>query len=308
MPPFLRPPLALTVMVGVACAKPAKELEEPCPPGSSRRADGLCYLDSVNEDTGSPSDSGGGSSESGESWGAGPAEWDTEAALRAFELALVGAVVEPWELLRAWEAPFVHADAECPGGDGAQIPLDIDGCTAVSGWEFAGIATLERPEIPGMVAFSLFTDAEIRAPDGQNLTAGGTTSLGWPMVEGPISLKASGDWAGSLGGEAVGEHLSMSLELRGMRGAAGLGEVSLEGSVGRPAFSVFFWGISRDVDCTLGTGALSVRDPSGGWHRLDLPDCSGCGELRYEDGEPAAACLDVGTYLVAQTQALEAEP
>lgn len=65
----------------------------------------------------------------------------------------------------------------------------------------------------------------------------------------------------------------------------------LDGSTAGGGAMVDLEDITFTRKCTGPSGTLSVRDPSGGWWRVDLPDdCGGCGPLSWNDEVVGESC------------------
>lgn len=68
-------------------------------------------------------------------------------------------------------------------------------------------------------------------------------------------------------------------------------EGTLDGSLAGGGAMVDLDGISFTRKCTGPSGTLSVRDPSGGWWRVELPDdCGGCGPLSWNGEVVGESC------------------
>jgi hypothetical protein len=77
---------------------------------------------------------------------------------------------------------------------------------------------------------------------------------------------------------------------------------TVDGGVAFSGVEVFYEALQMDSTCPDGArGVLHLRDPSGGWFRLDLEDdCGACGALSFE-GEPLdeLLCLDFSPFFAA---------
>ena len=66
--------------------------------------------------------------------------------------------------------------------------------------------------------------------------------------------------------------------------------------------------IESAADCDWrASGSVSIRDPGGGWSRLDLVgDCSGCGEVIFESEESLGElCLPLESMMGPALSVLE---
>lgn len=285
--------------------------QEPCPPGSSRWADGLCHLDE-DGDSGGGADGADGEDPWGDrdfpDWSAAEAE---AAAGRLFDLGLPAST----SLTETYLGFMSHGDDACPGGMDYGLASPEETCTAESGATYTGFAswiTSEgETEGGGWQSMSNMGQASFRIsdPDGAVFTAGG----GWghrvevhPDGSSEFSDAAQGTFlvTGAEGWLGAGASVSLSLsgeELEGER------RVLLEGGVqaGDDALYLDEIGLSDGICEGAPLGRLLLRHPEGPWAEVELgEDCAPCATLRWvdhPDTDLGEACLDLearlGPYL-----------
>ncbi len=215
----------------------------------------------------------------------------------------------------AYLALMARGDAACPG-DALQLMdthVPLDGCTAASGVRFHGISRwLAGSAVDGSnqpEAFLLYGDMRIEEPDGDTLEAGGFAGLKLASGAGRVARRGevSGSWVQQTGREWLGEGLSGTLVMDHVV-EAGVPRARVTGGVTRSSSTVYFDAPTFEADCRgQARGAVSVRDPSGGWWRYDLGDtrCDGCGTLSFEDEPATEVCVDVAPLAAAIDVALE---
>ena len=193
-------------------------------------------------------------------------------------------------------------DGVCPGPD--EQMDQILGCTSEDGWWFAGIAGYEhyinpRDEGTGQVANAiLFTDFEIRNPEGEAFHAGGTcnywgedTATGMWVASSWFHGSGQVGWADDWYGDGVSQLNEIEVIAD-----ADVRAVILDGG--------FAWGentlLFRDVkwnapECFPGViGSVALRGPQNHWYELEFTDCQPCGQLVFHDTHDLGEiCVDL---------------
>lgn len=297
------PALPLVILAALGCAG-----EEPCPPGSSRQADGLCHLDDV-EDTGGGT--GGGEDGSDDGGVRNFPDWSAAEAEEA--LARVVAVGLPVsnDLTEAYYAYMAHGDADCPGDLDYGLSSPEETCTAQSGATYTGFASwiTEEGETPdgGWQSMANMGQASFRItdPDGLAFTAGG--SWGHRIEVHPdgstqLSDAVQGTFLDTGAEGWLGAGTSVSLALAGEE-IEGLLRVELEGGLVLDGDALFFDELAMsDAICEgAPVGRVLLRHPEGPWAAVELgEDCAPCGTLRWDDDpdtDLGEACLDLDATL-----------
>ena len=217
-----------------------------------------------------------------------PAWSAAEVAARITD-ALGAGIPEPMTARAEFMSLFAHRDERCPGGGDISLPGRFQGCTAASGWLYAGIATYAGPDDPrDLNDFAALADGYIISPDGDWFIGAGELEYavqggqdGGPFVwEGSIR----GRWSYPLAeGWMRDEEASASLDLTGA-GDGTVWQVTADGALHLGGADVLLSAVSAQSFACGGepSGLLALRDPSGYRYTLAL-DC-GCGTVRWADG------------------------
>ncbi len=206
-------------------------------------------------------------------------------------------------------------DASCPGDPYQLMSTHVpnDGCGADSGARFIGISRwLAGDAVEGsndVESFLLYGDMRIVEPDHDALEAGGFAGLKIASSAGRFARRGevSGSWVQENGRDWLGEGLSGTLVMDHVV-QEGVPRARVTGGVARPSATVYYEDLTFDPDCGENArGAVSARDPSGGWWRYDLGDtrCDGCGTLAFEDEPATEVCVDVAPLAAAIDVALD---
>ncbi len=203
---------------------------------------------------------------------------------------------EPHALRDAWLATMAEGDEVCPGHPTNLGPPSVDeqGCTASTGWHYAGIATYSEggwsDGDEGQTWFGLFQgDFAITAPDGSAFVGGGTFAYDGLRQDGESGFQGSveGTFAWPGGAGWLASEASVALALSGDDTTLVLdGGIDVGTTL---AFDELTWGSCPEQP----TGTLSIRDPSGWWYALALEACGGCGSLSFGGVDAGEGCVDL---------------
>ena len=134
--------------------------------------------------------------------------------------------------------------------------------------------------------------------DGRRLEVGG--GVGW-VATGPDApqlnfiLHVTAIWEGDAG--PFRELLSAALDGTLTRGAAG-DSLELRGSIGFSGYAFSFRRLLLAETCAGASGALELRDPGLGWHRLDFGSgCAPCADWSFEGVEMGEVCVDLSPLM-----------
>ena len=185
-------------------------------------------------------------------------------------------------------------DETCPGDptrfDDTTVPLT--GCTSENGVSYAGVAAIFEDEDLGGTAtdgFIVFGDFQLTDPDGATLVGGGKAMQAAGPSQGGVAMKTelSGSWSYPASAGWLGDGASGAMYTDGTLASDTLA-LEISGGLGLRDRATYTSGLHfDDATCPQGhpSGDMSIRDPSGGWWTVTLPDdCSGCGELTWTDG------------------------
>ena len=74
--------------------------------------------------------------------------------------------------------------------------------------------------------------------------------------------------------------------------------VHIEGAMDVMGTHVAMHDLMLPADCDGGAqGALSLRDPNGGWYRLTFSTCTSCASMSFEDEPMGDTCVDFEPFL-----------
>ena len=197
---------------------------------------------------------------------------------------------------------FSGRDENCPGGLGYNLSGAFQGCTADSGWMYAGLAEYQGSIDPDAVSsFSLLADCYMVDPDGNWFVAAGNLLLeragnsnGGTMlaeISGTYSYAGAGGWMAPEGAGAV-------LEMEANWTDSGW-SLNLDGTVTNGTDSVRLEAISAGSGQCDGipVGVYGLRGASGYWYELIAGEC-GCGMVTYADGtQLGEGCVDISGAL-----------
>lgn len=205
----------------------------------------------------------------------------------AIDRATASGLPEPLQARETYLGIFAHRDPGCPGGQGTNLPGRFQGCTADSGWLYAGLAEYSGPpEVAVIDDFHLLGDFNVRDADGRWFIGGGELELDVTRAAGSVTWVGdiSGTWSYAAGPgwmqpDGAGGVLRLIVER-----ADPTWSVSAEGGLTDGAESVHLSGVRASSALCDGavSGSISLRDPSGYWYALTA-DC-GCGPVTWADG------------------------
>lgn len=228
--------------------------------------------------------------------------WDAQGVAAAFDAVTAAGLPDPRTMRDAFAALFAHGDARCPQAQGYNL-LSFTGCTAESGWTFAGYSVYQDG---GPQGFLLASDAYFLDPDGQQFSAAGQIIY---QIQGDRAvIGMDGTWgyppAGGWFGEVPSLNLSGSLSPDGGDLSGGLtlrdpgSDPDTDPGTGG-ARSLYFEQLRWSGGCF--EGGARVRDPSGLWYALAFEEgCTGCAAVTW-GGEQAPrdlgrACPDLAPF------------
>lgn len=226
---------------------------------------------------------------------------DAASVATSIAAALSLGIPEPLTARRAYIDALAHRDAFCPGGGDLSIIGEWAGCTAESGWQFAGYTEYTGSTSPEAVDdFHLLADFRFLDPAGHRFVGGGELDLvlstdggdrSWTsQVSGTFSYAEAPGWMSPEGASAT-------LQTTGSW-AGSTWALSLDGAATDGVHALHLQAVtaSNETCDSQASGVISLRDTSGYWHTLSL-DC-GCGEVRYANTtDLGEACVDISAVL-----------
>jgi len=184
-----------------------------------------------------------------------------------------------------------RGDEECPGNVHHITDTWLHGCTASTGYSYAGVSEyFEDPvgePFPATV-YGVAGDFWIITPEGSLFEAGGHAV----EVAGDALWvsEVAGSWLWEDGPGWLASGFSGTLVLEKVEGihARVHGAAQVQGTS---------WSANELIlgpSCGLlpMSGRLGLRDPSGGWYTLPLERCDPCGTVSFEGEVLGEACVD----------------
>lgn len=236
-----------------------------------------------------------------------PTHSDTPAALDApgVASAIEGAFTHPFptpaRILEAYDSVISAGDTTCPG-DGSGF-FDLDGCTASTGWWYAGSAALgsNSHEAEGQLIedTGLVLDLVAVSPEGREFDSGGHLSDQRRTASTALVQIAALD--GTLydsGSDGLDPAVSMLLDTEVHATDGAVTSVRLDGAITLMDVSVRFEDLIWQVGGCSG-GAIHVRGPDQRWYTLGELDCDGCGDVTLSGEALGEACVDLAEPLEA---------
>lgn len=242
------------------------------------------------------------------------AAWDAAGVADAFDAALADGLPLPQAALADYVELMGHTDPSCPDAAFSEGFLELDGCTADSGYTYRGSAGLVRADTRviaddgswtgGYELYFAPADYVILRPDGTGLVAGGNAQVRISHANGQASwnLRLTGTFADAGAGGWLAGGYSGELAIRG--DDAGGPHQTLDGalSVGGAAVTFASVGVAPQT-CADGLtgGTIGVRQPDATWYSIALPEgCGSCGEAVWNGTEAiGAVCVDATALIDA---------
>jgi hypothetical protein len=213
---------------------------------------------------------------------------------------------------------FEQGDEDCPGEEYYIAIGNLMGCTAESGYFFSGTSTyivediediedIEDVEdgVEGESLWKVHGDFLLRDEQDRALEVGGHIKESRvPSADGE-SIAIKTDYEGSWLWEGDDRWLAQTLSGKLSATLQQNSEQTRLGLDGAISFYETYWFfedlvLESSQDCGWSAvGAVSLRDPGGGWSRLELVEsCEPCGVAIFEDTEELGeACLPVDLFM-----------
>jgi len=226
---------------------------------------------------------------------------DASAVSTSIATALGAGIPEPLSVRRAYIDALEHRDAFCPGGGDLSIIGEWAGCTAESGWRFAGYTEYTGSTSPEAVDdFHLLADFRFLDPGENRFVGGGELDLvlstdgsdrTWTsQVSGTFSYAGAPGWMSPEGASAT-------LETTGSWEGS-TWTLSLDGAMTDGTHALHLQTVTASSETCGGqaSGVISLRDTSGYWYTTSLT--CGCGAVRYANTtDMGETCVDISAVL-----------
>jgi hypothetical protein len=192
---------------------------------------------------------------------------------------------------------------DCPGTGDLNLEESFSGCTASTGYLFAGQAYWTG-SVEGDRDVDLKGDCYIIDPDGNWFVGGGELAYAETTADGTHtwSAEVAGTWGYPLSEGWTAETPSVALFYEGSEGAEAT--LRIEGGYARPDAQMYFDGVAFGECGDAPTGAVRLRDPTGYWYTVTFDGCTGCGPVTFEGEELGEACVDLTAAAAGLTATL----
>jgi len=230
------------------------------------------------------------------------ATMSAEDVVQAIEKAL-STPPDPGPIVDTYIELMAAGDDTCPGTENVITDTWLYGCVSETGYSYAGITdwTDEETDIGGQLAqlTVLAGDFWIDTPDGHQLEGGGHAAR---VKNNGIWIGAmAGSWRWTAGADWLSYGYSGNLVIESIESLF----ISMEGAVDINGTYITAHNLIWYNVCDGGTeGALSLRDPSGGWYRIEFEACTPCGNLTFQGSDMGEVCIDFSNFITAITERL----
>ena len=226
------------------------------------------------------------------------AQWSAADIEAAIEAALVDGYPDAGYMQTAYLEVLSHGDDICPGHETYIDDRWLYGCTADSGYWFSGVSEYIQEVTPEYDAVIVAGDLRFEDPSGNEFSIGGHAAVATGSKGDRVGtfLEISGSWIWE--GDPTASWL-----VGGISGAQStligrskvMDIIELTGAISFNGVSLDFEGLSLLSSCDWqAVGAMSIRDPTGIWHRLDYGEaCSSCAHGSWGETELGEVCPDL---------------
>lgn len=231
--------------------------------------------------------------------------WDADEVSGRIEAALPF-LPDPLSAQSEYIEALMQGDPECPVlFEGWSMLSALQGCTASSGWVYAGLGSWFVMEEDG--DYSLGADFLITSPEGEEFLGTGIAQY-MDRADDQWDIALWGQWHWPLAEGWLKDVTSLLMQIHRQGNRA-----DFQGGWTGPYGSFYFRGLQADLDqCVTTMGEIEVRDDEGFWYALTWGG-GGCAQLSYEGQPMGESCYDPGPLLCAYvdkitTLAAESQP
>ncbi|MFZ5479125.1 MAG: hypothetical protein ACOZNI_20340 [Myxococcota bacterium] len=214
--------------------------------------------------------------------------WDAAGIEAAWAEAVSRGFPEVERPRDTWHALLAYGDETCPGDPDFLVDEVLTGCTAESGYVYAGVGGYVEvtEESHGFVGWQVHADATVTDAEGATFWVGGNVyHLEDTDEEGAfVEERIEGTWRWE-GDDAWLADWTSGLLTFTLRDT-----LAMEGALTFSGLSFAADGFSFDAE-GLASGTLSVRDPGGAWHTVTYAN-GACGDVTFDGDALGEACLD----------------
>ena len=199
---------------------------------------------------------------------------------------------DPGEVVDTYAHLMTMGDEFCPGDLYSITDMWLYGCTAETGYSFAGVSEsfyerIAQRGFEGDLA-GVSGDFWIDTNTGATLEGGGHAVV--IKEENLWVAEMAGSWRWDDGSPPLAHGFSGNIWIEFVDGFA----VQLRGAADIAGVHVAAQDYMLSAFCDYGpTGKLSLRDPSGGWYDLSFSNCNPCTDVYFEGEILGETCLDM---------------
>ena len=290
----------------------------PCPEGSLRGDDGLCYLVDEEPDPTVPE------------FGPLEPELSPDEAVEKMEQALSWGLVDGITIFDVYVSFLSNRDADCPPGESEDIEgyggvwatVIGESCTADTGYTFLGLSLFyeelvfagEKLGKTGTLAtedrwgYSMVASYELTDPEGFSFIGGGSSIHSWAQQEdGAIAWNSfiGGTFSYSPAGGWMGDGIDASLFMDGSL-VDGRRIANMQGGVGYSGADISFEALTYDSDVGYPVGTFRLRDATNYWFSIELGE-GGCGPMTWRHLNLGEQCVDIVPAIEQLLDTVEAD-
>jgi hypothetical protein len=213
---------------------------------------------------------------------------------------------DPEEAKQAYLEWRLNGDAFCPG-QGFQLQGIIEPCTSSLDYTFSGMATIMGAitELSFPDEFEVGADCYILDPQDNRFVGAGdliyeSTGDG---TNGQIDYSITGTWESPHHDGWLGNDNSFWLTQSINWNGSETWSITINGGHHINDISLQYTELTIGSECHGGSGTIAIRDPNSYWLHLELEDnCSGCGNVVYNDQIQGELCLDLYDIAMSEFQ------
>jgi hypothetical protein len=220
-----------------------------------------------------------------------PPAWDADTVTSRTQGFLDKGIPDPKTIMSSFAMFFDQGrGTECPQTGNYTMYESFSGCISESGYRYSGVSVFQPADAEHSSNF-LLGDCTITDPEGQIFYCAGEIEY---SVGPPMEVRETGTWGHPESPDWLSQVPSMALWIYFADGQLTLnGGYGATWPVGGDLNQLYFDELAITTSCV--TGAIELRDPGGGWYRLELPECqtinSVCGSWFYGQEELGSGCL-----------------
>jgi hypothetical protein len=242
---------------------------------------------------------------------AAEAQWSAADIEAAIEAAIVDGFPDAGHLQAAYLEVLSHGDTACPGHETYIDETWLYGCTADSGYWYSGVSEYVEESTSEYEAVAVKGDLRFEDPDGNVFSGGGHAAIATGSMDDQrftvMELSGSWIWEGDPTASWLAGGISGSQNTRIGRSDS-VDVIELTGAISFSGVSLDFEHLRLLSPCDWQpVGVMSIRDPTGIWHRLDYGEtCSACAQGSWGETQLGAVCPDLSPIVETAAPYLKA--